>query len=153
VLVLGAAGRRAIPLVEFHRLPADAPERDTVLEHGELITAIELPASSADLPSTYVKVRERASFAFAVVSLAAALEIEHGVISDVRLALGGVAHRPWRATRAEQLLRGAPATEQGFAQAADAELAEARPLRDNAYKVPLARNVIVSTLLELGKQR
>ncbi|HZA84895.1 MAG TPA: xanthine dehydrogenase family protein subunit M [Actinomycetes bacterium] len=149
VHVEGARGPRSIPLTELHRLPGEEPQRDTVLEHGELITVVELPALDLARRSRYVKVRERASFAFALVSVAAALDVDDGTVREVRVALGGVAHRPWRATRAEQVLRGAPATRESFARAADAELAQARPLRDNAYKLPLARNLIVRTLLDL----
>jgi xanthine dehydrogenase YagS FAD-binding subunit len=109
-----------------------------------------LPALQVARRSTYRKVRERASFAFAVVSVAAALDVEDGVVREARLALGGVAHKPGRATHAEQALRGAPADADSFTRAADAELAQAQPLRDNAYKVPLARNVIVRTLSELA---
>jgi xanthine dehydrogenase YagS FAD-binding subunit len=141
--------RRAIPLVELHRLPEDDPSRDTILEPGELIVAVELPAPPAGR-QRYRKVRDRASFAFALVSVAAVLSVEDGSVADVRLALGGVAHKPWRATVAEELLRGGPATEDAFRRAAEAELASARPLRDNAYKLPLARNAIVRTLLELA---
>jgi xanthine dehydrogenase YagS FAD-binding subunit len=141
-------GGRTIRLDELHRLPGAHPERDTVLERGDLITAIELPPPIA-ARSVYVKVRERASFSFAVVSLAALLHVEDGVIRDVRLVLGGVAHRPWRATVAEGLLRGRPPDEERFTRAASAELHLAEPLRDNAYKLPLVRNLIVSTLLEL----
>jgi xanthine dehydrogenase YagS FAD-binding subunit len=139
---------RSLPLTELHRLPGDEPHRDTVLEHGELILAVELPASPGR--SRYRKVRERASFSFAVVSVAAALAVEDGVVADVRIALGGVAHKPWRATVAEQLLRGEPAREESFLRAAAAELASFRPLRDNAYKLPLARNLVVRTLAELA---
>jgi xanthine dehydrogenase YagS FAD-binding subunit len=139
---------RSLPLTELHRLPGDEPQRDTVLEHGELILAVELPAAPGR--SRYRKVRERASFSFAVVSVAAALAVEDGVVADVRIALGGVAHKPWRATVAEQLLRGQPAGEESFLGAAEAELASFRPLRDNAYKLPLARNLIVRTLAELA---
>jgi xanthine dehydrogenase YagS FAD-binding subunit len=149
VQVEGTQGARSIPLTELHRLPGEEPQRDTVLERGELITAIELPALELARRSRYVKVRERASFSFALVSVAAALEVDDGTVRDVRVALGGVAHKPWRATRAEQALRGAPATGESFARAAEAELAQARPLRDNAYKLPVARNLIVRTLLEL----
>jgi xanthine dehydrogenase YagS FAD-binding subunit len=139
---------RSLPLTELHRLPGDEPQRDTVLEHGELIVGVELPAPPG--PSAYRKVRERASFSFAVVSVAAALAVEDGLVSDVRIALGGVAHKPWRATVAETLLRGQPADEASFRRAAEAELQSARPLRDNAYKLPLARNVIVRTLAGLA---
>jgi xanthine dehydrogenase YagS FAD-binding subunit len=151
VCVEGTAGRRDIPLADFYRLPGDDPSRDTVLYRDELIVAIELPPARAGLRARYVKVRERASFAFAVVSLAAGIEIEEGRVRDVRLALGGVAHKPWRASRAENALRGEPAIEEVFALAADAELAQARPLRDNAYKVSLVRSLIVSVLCELGE--
>ena len=132
-------GERAIPLAELHRLPGDEPQHDTVLEPGELITAVELPPLPVAARSRYRKVRDRASYAFALVSVAVALDVADGVVRDVRIALGGVAHKPWRATRAEEALRGAPATEESFAARADAELAPARPLRDNAFKVPLAR--------------
>jgi xanthine dehydrogenase YagS FAD-binding subunit len=149
VHVEGTHGARSIPLTELHRLPGDEPQRDTVLERGELITVVELPALDLARRSRYVKVRERASFAFALVSVAAALDVDDGTVRGVRVALGGVAHKPWRATRAEQTLHGAPATGESFARAAEAELAQARPLRDNAYKLPLARNLIVRTLLDL----
>jgi xanthine dehydrogenase YagS FAD-binding subunit len=150
VHTLGQDGARSIPLVDFHRLPGDEPWRDTVLEAGELVVAVELPPLPVAAHSRYVKVRERASFEFALVSVAAALEVAEGVVHDVRLALGGVAHKPWRAGRAEAELRGAPATPASFARAADAELAEADPLDDNAYKIALVRNTIVATLEELA---
>jgi xanthine dehydrogenase YagS FAD-binding subunit len=149
VRVLGPQGERALPLVDLYRLPGEQPQRDTVLEHGELITAVDLPPLAFATRSHYRKIRDRASYAFALVSVAAALDVEGGVVRDVRLALGGVAPRPWRAVRAEAVLRGAPATEELFGRAAEAELAEAQPLPGNAFKVPLARNVIVSTLLDL----
>lgn len=149
VQVLGPNGMRQIPLVEFHRLPEDRPDTDTALEHGELITEIELPPISFAGRSLYRKVRDRASYAFALVSIAAAIDIDHGVVKDVRIALGGVAHKPWRAFKAEDALRGKPATEQSFKAAADTELADAVPQRDNAFKIELARRVIVSTLGEL----
>jgi xanthine dehydrogenase YagS FAD-binding subunit len=148
VRVLGPDGEREVPLAELHRLPGEDASRDTVLRHGELITAIDLPPLGA--PSRYRKARDRASFAFALVSVAAALRVEDGAVADVRLALGGVAHRPWRATVAEEALLGGPATEEAFAAAADAELAAATPLRDNGFKVPLARNLVVRTLLEVA---
>lgn len=149
VQVEGTQGARSIPLTELHRLPGEEPQRDAVLERDELITVVELPALDLARRSRYVKVRERASFAFAVVSVAAALDVDDGTVRDVRVALGGVAHKPWRATLVEATLRGAAATRESFARAAEAELAQARPLRDNAYKLPLARNLIVRTLLEL----
>jgi xanthine dehydrogenase YagS FAD-binding subunit len=149
VVVLGPDGRRSVPMPGLHRLPGDEPDRDTVLEPGELITHVEIPPLPYGVPSAYRKVRERASFAFAVVSVAAALDVMDGVVRDCWLAFGGVAHAPWRAVRAEAALRDAPATEESFRRAADEELAAAEPLRDNGYKVPLARDVLVRTLQEL----
>jgi xanthine dehydrogenase YagS FAD-binding subunit len=149
VLVLGPDGERSIPLVDFHRLPGDEPERDTVLQHGELITVVDLPPLPFAARSRYRKVRDRASYAFALVSVAAALDVRNGVVRDARIAFGGVAHKPWRATKAEMALRDAPATEENFRYAANAELADAQPLPGNAFKVPLARNVLVRTLLDL----
>jgi len=153
VHVQGPSGSRTIPMPGLHRLPGDQPQRDTVLEHSELITAVELPRLDFAVRSRYRKVRDRASFAFAVVSVAAALDVGDGVVRDVRLALGGIAHVPWRAAKAEAALRGAPATTESFAQAAETELAEARPLRDNGFKLVLARNLLVRTLAELAGTR
>ena len=150
VHVVGPSGKRSIPLVGFHRLPGEEPQRDTVLAPGELITGVELPPLAWARRSRYMKARERRSFAFALVSVAAALHCgESGEVVDARVALGGVAHVPWRAFRAEEVLRGARVSQELFRAAADAELAQAAPLRDNAYKVPLARNMIVRTLLDL----
>jgi xanthine dehydrogenase YagS FAD-binding subunit len=149
----GPAGEREIPITDFYRLPGQEPERDTTLEHAELITGVDLPPLRFSSNSRYRKVRERASYAFALVSIAAALHVHDGVVRDARIALGGVAHRPWRARKAEDVLRGAPAVEESFRAAADAELADAVPLRDNAYKVPLARNLMTRTLLELSEER
>lgn len=149
VHVTGRDGSRVIPMPGLHRLPGDQPDRDTVLQPGDLITAVELPPPPPG-QATYRKVRERASFAFALVSVAAALAVgRDGIVRTSRLALGGVAHLPWRAVRAEEALAGAPATETAFRQAADAELIEAEPLPGNSYKVTLARNLIVATLQEL----
>src|SRR4051794_29803760 len=128
VHVVGPDGSRAIAMPGFHRLPGEEPQRDTVLEHGELIVAVEVPPLDVARRSTYRKVRERASFAFAVVSVGAALALRDGVVDDVRIALGGVAHAPWRATAIEDALRGAPATDDEFARAAAEGLADARPL-------------------------
>jgi xanthine dehydrogenase YagS FAD-binding subunit len=151
VHVRGKDGTRSIPLVDFHRLPEDQPERDTVLEHGELITAVELPPLEAARRSRYRKARERRSVSFALGSVAAVLELDaEEQVSEVRIALGGVAHKPWRAHRAEEVLRGAVLDEEIAGRAAEAELGQASPLRDNAYKVALARNLIVSTLLDLA---
>src|SRR5438874_5497621 len=149
VRVLGPSGERTIPLVHFHRLPGDEPQRDTMLEHGELITAVDLPPLAFATRSHYRKVRDRASYAFALVSVAAAIDVTDGIVRDVRIAFGGVAHVPWRARKAEAALRGKPAAEETFRQAADAELADARPLPGNAFKVLLARYVLVRTLLDL----
>ncbi|MFT7836725.1 xanthine dehydrogenase family protein subunit M [Saccharothrix sp. BKS2] len=150
VRLRGVRGTRALPLVELHRLPGDHPEVETVLEPGELITAVELPPPDPGARSAYRKVRDRASFAFALVSVAAVLVVEDGVVRDVRLALGGVAHKPWRASTAEHALRGGPATVRAFRAAAEAELAVATPLRDNGYKVELARRVVTAVLGELA---
>jgi xanthine dehydrogenase YagS FAD-binding subunit len=151
--IQGPGGERQIPVAELHRLPGQEPQRDTTLEHAELITAVDLPPLPFSPNSRYRKVRERASYAFALVSVAAALQVRDGVVRDVRIALGGVAHRPWRAWKAEDALRGGPAAEDSFRAAADAELAEAEPLRENGYKVPLARNLITRMLLELSEER
>ena len=150
VHVLGPNGARTIPLPGLHCLPGEHPERDTALEPGDLITAVELPALAFARRSAYRKVRDRASFSFAVASIAAAVAVDDdGTMRECRIAFGGLAHVPWRATRAEQALRGAPANAQSFAAAADAELEQARPLRDNAFKVHLARNLLVGTLSDL----
>lgn len=152
VHVQGASGSRTVPIPGFHRLPGDSPDRDTVLEPGELITAVELaPPLGSPTRQRYRKVRERRSFAFALVSIAAVLGLDGDAVADVRVALGGVAHAPWRASRAEEALRGAPITEETAARAADAELSQAQPLRDNGYKVTIARNLITRTLLELAE--
>jgi len=146
----GANGARTLPLTDFHRLPGDQPHIETLLAPGELITAIELPALPLAAHSTYRKVRDRASYAFALVSVAAALEVRDGLVAGVRLALGGVAHKPWRAWKAEQLLQGRPATLEYFRAAAAAELAGARPLRDNGFKIALAQRTIVAVLSSLA---
>src|SRR5215469_8643678 len=135
VHVLGPRGERAIPLVDFYRLPGDEPQPDTVLEHGELITAVDLPPLPFATRSHYRKVRDRASYAFALVSVAVALDVAGGMVRDVRIAFGGVAHKPWRAVRAEAALRGAPATEEMLGRATEAELAVAQPLPGNAFKI------------------
>lgn len=152
VRVLGPKGERTIPLTGFHRLPGDEPQRDTVLEHGELITAVDLPPLACAARSHYRKVRDRASYAFALVSVAAAIDVADGIVRDARIALGGVAHVPWRATKAEAVLHGAAATGEVFRRAAEAELADAQPLRENAFKVVLARNTLVRTLLDLTQE-
>ena len=152
VVVRSADGERRIPLSEFYRLPGDRPDHDTVLAHGDLVTAVELPPPPDGNRSAYRKVRDRASFAFAVVSVAAELTIGDGSITSARVALGGVAHRPWRATLAEEVLVGSPATEDTFAEAAAAELAAAQPLPGNEFKVELTRRVLVSVLRSLTEE-
>lgn len=155
VNVLGPDGERTVPFVDLHRLPGDTPQRDTVLEHGELIVSIDLSAQPIARRSAYRKIRDRASFAFAVVSVAAALEVADGVVRDARLAFGGVAHKPWRAVRAEEVLRGATVGDDAFRVAADAELAEARPQDGidggNGFKIPLLRRTVVATLRDLAR--
>ena len=141
--------KRSVPIGEFYVLPGERPEVETVLEPGELITGVELDPPVAGARSVYLKARERASFSFALVSVAAVAAVEDGCVRALRLALGGVAPRPWRASFAEQALVGRPAESESFAAAADAELAHARPLRDNGYKVELARRMLVSALTEV----
>ncbi len=150
VHVDGAGGARTLPFTDLHRLPGDHPEFDTVLEAGELITAIELPALPFATRSSYRKVRDRSSYAFALVSIAAALDVADGQIRDVRIAFGGVAHKPWRALKAEAVLRGGPATEAAFRDAALAELADAKPLRDNAFKPDLLTRTLIAVLGDLA---
>ena len=151
VHVEGPNGPRSLNLVDFHRLPGDRPDVETELAGAELITAIELPPLSFGGRSTYRKVRDRASYAFALVSVAAAIDVADGKVRDVRLALGGVAHKPWRASAAEKVMRGRPATPENFRAAAEAELTQARGLKYNAFKIELAKRVIVHTLNELSR--
>ncbi|MGU3540883.1 FAD binding domain-containing protein [Methylobacterium sp. A54F] len=157
VEIAGRAGTRTVPLTEFHRLPGDHPERETVLEAGELVTAVILPAGAEAFAghARYLKVRDRTSYAFATVSAAAGLTLADGRIGEARLALGGVALKPWRVAEAEDLLRGAPADGTGFAdaaaRAAEALLAGARPSGpDNAFKIELARRVARRVLARAG---
>ncbi len=148
VEIEGPTGRREVPVEALHRLPGDAPERDSVLEPGDLIVALRLPAEAAAFSAhaRYLKLRERTSYAFAVVSAAAALRIEGGVIAEARLALGGVAPKPWRARAAENALKGASPDEAAFARAAQVALADAKPSGDNAFKIELARRIVVRAL-------
>ena len=146
----GPGGTRTIKLADLHRLPGDRPDIETELAPGELITAVELPPMPFARTSTYRKVRDRASYAFALVSVAAALELDGDRIADVRIAYGGVAHKPWRAFKAEAELRGGPATREAFRAAADVELADAQPLRDNGFKVELAKRTLVAVLGDLA---
>jgi xanthine dehydrogenase YagS FAD-binding subunit len=147
VSVRGANGEREIPLVDFHRLPGNTPERDTNLAPDELIIAIDLPPTTFAARSQYLKVRDRASYAFALVSVAAALELgPNNKINDARVALGGVAHKPWRATTAEKKLIGDSANENTFRAAAEAELAAAKAYKYNGFKIELAKRAIVRAL-------
>ncbi|MGR6320837.1 xanthine dehydrogenase family protein subunit M [Micromonospora soli] len=143
-------GAREIPLTELHRTPGEHPERETTLPRGALITAVRIPPLPFARRCAYLKVRDRATFAFAVGSVAAALDLDGDTVRDVRLAYGAVAHRPWRAYRAEEALRGRPFTAELAARAADAELASARPLPHNGFKVPLIRNLTVRALTALA---
>ncbi len=144
--VEGPAGGRGIAFRVFHRLPGDRPQDDTTLRPGELVTAVELPAERFDTHYTYLKLRDRQSYAFALVSVAAALRMEDGVVAEVRLALGGVAHKPWRNREAEALLVGKAPSAAAYAGVADALLAEARGQGANDFKIPLARRAILRAL-------
>ena len=148
VEIEGPAGRREVALEDLHRLPGDAPERDTALEPSDLIVAVRLPPESRSfaLYARYLKLRERTSYAFAVVSAAAALRIEDGRIRAARLALGGVAAKPWRARAAEEVLAGVPVSNEIFRRAAETALAKAKPSGDNGFKIELARRVTARAL-------
>jgi xanthine dehydrogenase YagS FAD-binding subunit len=148
VLVSGAAGERAIPFADFHRLPGNAPHVDTTLQPGELITAVDLPAQGFAPHHAYVKIRERASFAFALVSVAAALSMEGTRITEARLVLGGVAHKPWRDRPAEALLLEQEATGETFRMVAEAMLQNARGFGHNDFKIELAKRAIVRALAQ-----
>ncbi|GAA4343911.1 xanthine dehydrogenase family protein subunit M [Variovorax defluvii] len=154
VRVRATDGRdRLIPIGDFHRLPGDTPQRDNNLEHGELILAIELPVSAAEFArnSHYLKVRDRTSYAFAMVAVAAALQLDGGTIRQARVVLGSVAHKPWRSAEAEAALVGRRANENTFSQAAQAALSDARPLAHNAYKVELGQRSVVRALMRAAK--
>lgn len=150
VVVHGRAGERRLDYADLHRLPGDTPERDTTLEHGELITALEIAPLPFAAQSRYRKLRDRASYAFALVSVAAALDLREGIVHDLRIALGGASHKPHRAFKAEAALKGGPATHDAFLAAATLELADARPGVDNAFKLPMLRNSIAAVLGELA---
>ncbi|CAN7780954.1 FAD binding domain-containing protein [Variovorax sp. LjRoot178] len=154
VRVRATDGReRLIPMADFHRLPGDTPQRDNNLQHGELILAIELPVSAAAFArnSHYLKVRDRTSYAFAMVAVAAALQLDGGTIRQARVVLGSVAHKPWRSVEAEAMLIGRRASEDTFEQAAKAALRDARPLSHNAYKVELGQRSVVRALMRAAK--
>ena len=146
VHVRGAGGERAVPLTEFYRMPGDTPRVENVLERGELITSVEVPLLPEGTRSGYLKVRDRASYEFALASAAVAAEITDGVIRDARVALGGLATVPWRSRAAEDVLRGAPAGPETYAAAAEAALGGARPHKGNAFKVELGKRTIVRAL-------
>ena len=148
--VRGAAGERTIPFGDFHLTPDDHPERENVLRPGEFITAIDLPPLAAARRSTYRKVRDRASYAFALVSAAVALDVQGGTVRDARVALGGLATKPWRARDAERALLGRPATEANFRAAAEVALKGAVPYSENAFKIELAKRTIVRALTEVS---
>lgn len=150
VQVRGPRGERAIPIAEFHRLPGDTPQIDTTLRADELIFAIDLSPSPYAQHSRYVKIRDRASYDFALVSVAAALELENGIIRSARLALGGVAHKPWRSEKAEALLQGKQLDTEAFQAAAEAALSGAKPQKQNAYKIELAKRTMVRALTLAG---
>jgi xanthine dehydrogenase YagS FAD-binding subunit len=151
VHVAGPAGQRVIAFADFHRLPGDTPEIDTNLHANEIITAVELPARGFARNYSYLKIRDRLSYAFALVSVAAALELEGGTIKEARLALGGVAHKPWRDPAAEAVLRGQPAGQAAFAQAADLLLRDAKGFGHNDFKIDLARRAISRTLTQAAQ--
>ena len=146
VRVQGSNGEREIALVDFHTLPGDTPQIETELQPGELITAVDLPAADWANKSYYLKVRDRNSYAFALVSVAAALNIQNNTIQDARVAMGGVAHKPWRAFEAEEMLVGKPVNEDTFRQAAEIALAGAKTYEHNAFKVELGKRAIVRAL-------
>jgi xanthine dehydrogenase YagS FAD-binding subunit len=151
VLAMGRGGERAIAFADFHRLPGDTPQRDTNLRDDEIITAVELPANGFSANYSYLKIRDRLSYAFALVAVAAALNLDNGVVREARLALGGVAHKPWRDRDVEARLRGAPANRENFARAADALLRDARGFGNNDFKIELARRGIVRALTQAAK--
>lgn len=146
VLVAGPKGERRIPFEEFHRLPGNKPEKDNTLENTEMIISVEIPDNAFNKNSHYMKIRDRASYAFALLSVAAALNMDGKVIKDARLAMGGVAHKPWRLKEAEKALIGKPATEETFRQAAEIAMQGAKAYKYNAFKLKLGPNVIVEAL-------
>jgi xanthine dehydrogenase YagS FAD-binding subunit len=151
VHAVGPNGERTIAFADFHRLPGDEPQRDTTLAPDEIVTAVELPARGFSSNYTYLKIRDRLSYAFALVSVAAALELDGGVIREARFGLGGVAHKPWRDTAAEAALRGRPPGQGAFAEAADMVLRDAKGYAHNAFKIDLARRAIVRALTQAAR--
>lgn len=146
VHIRGKAGERRVPITDFHLLPGETPDKETVVAPGELVTYVIIPARRFAQRSAYVKLRDRASYEFALASAGAALDLHDGVVGDVRIALGGIATKPWRATTAEDVLRGKTLDEQTLAAAANAALREATPRRDNAYKIELAKRAVIRAL-------
>jgi xanthine dehydrogenase YagS FAD-binding subunit len=144
----GHRGGRAIVFSDFHRLPGDTPQRDTNLQANEIVTAVEVPARGFAANYTYLKIRDRLSYAFALVSVAAALELEGDTIKEARLVLGGVAHKPWRDPTAEAALRGQAANQSTFSGAADLLLRDAKGFEHNAFKIDLARRAVVRALTQ-----
>jgi xanthine dehydrogenase YagS FAD-binding subunit len=150
--VTGLRGERVIPFADFHRLPGDTPQRDTNLDADELVTAIDLPPRGFATNYTYLKIRDRLSYAFALVSIAVGLELDGDTVKEARFALGGVAHKPWRNTQAEAALRGGAANEAMFAQAADLVLRDAKGFGHNTFKIDLARRVIIRGLSQAARE-
>jgi xanthine dehydrogenase YagS FAD-binding subunit len=151
VRVTGPAGTRVMAFADFHRLPGQTPEVDTNLHPDEIVVAVELPAQGFATNYSYLKIRDRLSYAFALVSIAAALELEGGTIKDARLALGGVAHKPWRDTAAEAALKGQAPNEENFRRAADVLLRDARGFEHNTFKIDLARRGIIRALTQAAQ--
>ena len=151
VQMMGPEGARVVAFSDFHRLPGNTPQIDTNLHANEIVTAVELPAKGFPANYSYLKIRDRLSYAFALVSIAAALDLEGGTIKEARLALGGVAHKPWRDTAAEAALRGQAASEANFTRAAELLLRDARGYEHNAFKIDLARRGIVRTLTQAAQ--
>jgi xanthine dehydrogenase YagS FAD-binding subunit len=151
VHVTGMTGDRAIAFADFHRLPGETPQRETNLDAGEIITAVELPPQGFSTNYTYLKIRDRLSYAFALVTVAVGLELDGDTIREGRFALGGVAHKPWRDPQAEAALRGQPATAATFARAADLLVQDARGYAHNTFKIDLARRCIVRALTQAAR--
>ena len=149
--VTGPGGERVIAFADFHRLPGDTPQRDNNLNTAELVTAIELPSKGFATNYTYLKIRDRLSYAFALVSVAVGLELDGGKIREARFALGGVAHKPWRNGQAEAVLSGRPASDETFTQAADLVLREAKAFEHNTFKIELARRAIIRALSQAAR--
>ncbi len=140
--------KRSIDFVDFHRLPGDEPEKDNTLQPGEMITAIQLPKPKFSKHYYYLKIRERSSYAFAMMSVAAGLEVENGSITDVALVMGAVAHKPWKLPEAEQFLMGKRPTAENFTAAAELALKDAKPLKHNEYKIEMGKKAIVRSLTQ-----